>query len=120
MANLETSDLYKRLDKALAIGGGTHSPADIWEAVKEGRMQAFQQNQSVVVTEVMGFPQKRVLNVVLAVGEMDDVLSLIPEMEEFGRQHGCEKMHMQGRKGWLKVLPKMGWTQPRVVLERLL
>lgn len=118
MANLETSDLQNRLIKALKIGGNSHNPADIWEAVREGRMQAFQKGQSVTVTEVMAYPQKRVMNVVLAVGNMDEVLGLIPEMEDFAKQHGCSSIRMFGRKGWAKVLPNIGWKSPGVIYEK--
>lgn len=83
-------------------------------------MQAFQNGESVTITEVIGYPQKRVLQVVLAVGELEDVLALIPEMEAFGKKHGCSSMRMFGRKGWSKVLPKIGWKSPGVTYEKAL
>lgn len=120
MANLEPEELKKRLNKALKIAGETHTPQDLSEAVKEGRMQAWQNGQSVVVTEVVGYPQKRVLNVFLAVGTLDEVMPIQPQLEEFGRQHGCYCIRMQGRKGWTKVLPNYGWEQTSVTFERML
>lgn len=110
----------KRLEKALKIGGNTHNPADIWAAVKEGKMQAFQNGESVAVTEVVGYPQKRVIQVVLAVGNLNEVLGLIPEMEEFGRKHGCSSIRMFGRRGWSKVLSRIGWKPPGVIYEKVL
>lgn len=120
MANLESDELHRRFDKALKIGGNTHTPADIADAVKEGKMQAWQNGQSVILTEVIGYPQTNVLNVVIAVGELDDVLAMLPQLYDFGRQHDCTSIRMQGRKGWAKVLPKYGWEQPNVTFERKL
>lgn len=118
MANLEPEELKKRLTKALRMGGNTHTPVDLADAIKEGRMQAWQNGQSVVVTEVLGFPQKNVLNVFLAVGSLDEIMALQPKIEEFGRLHKCSHLMMHGRKGWEKVLPKYGWAHARVNLER--
>lgn len=120
MAKLAPEELEKRLYKALRLGGETHTPVDIAEAVKEGKMQAWQNGQSVVITEVVGFPQKLVLNVFLAVGTLDEVMPIQSQLEEFGREHGCYCIRMQGRKGWTKVLPDYGWQQTSVTFERML
>lgn len=120
MANLAPEELEKRLAKALDIGGNTHTPVDLADAVREGRMQAWQNGQSVVITEVLGFPQRKILNVFLAVGTLEDVMPIQPQLEAFGREHGCFCIKMQGRKGWSKVLPNYGWQQSSVTFERLL
>jgi len=118
MANLDSEELQKRLLKALKIGGDTYTPADLAEAVKEGRMQAWQSGQSVVITEVIGYPQKRALNVFIAVGDLEEVMKLQPTLEKFGQEHGCYCIRMSGRKGWTKVLPNYGWKQTYVTFER--
>lgn len=119
MAKLDPDLLKKRLQRALDVAGNTHTPADVAQAVAEGRMQSWVNGDSVVITEVMQYPRTNALNVFLAVGNMDEVLVLIPMMAEFGRQHGCTKMRMQGRKGWARVLPDLGWReQKQVIYER--
>lgn len=103
------------------MAGKTHTPIDVAAAVEAGRMQAWSAGDSLVVTEVMQFPQANALNVFLAVGDLAEVMSLQPQIEEFGRQHGCKVMRMEGRKGWSKVLPQHGWRQdPKVIYERTL
>ena len=74
-------------------------------------MQAWVAGGSLVVTEVLAFPQKRVLHIVFAVGTLEDVLALQPQFEDFGREHGCAKVVMEGRLGWEKILPDEGWTK---------
>lgn len=121
MAKPDHSELQKRLMRALDVAGKTHTPEDVAQAVRDGRMQAWTRGDSLVVTEVVQYPRANALNVFLAVGDMDEVLSLIPEMAEFGRAHGCTKMRMQGRQGWARVLPRLGWREEKqVILERAL
>ena len=54
-------------------------------------------------------------------GYLDEVLSLIPDLEDFAREHGCKAIRMQGRKGWARVLPSYGWKEDKqVIFERAL
>lgn len=121
MAKLDPDLLKARLQRALDVAGNTHTADDVAELVKAGRMQSWVNGDSLVVTEVVQYPRTNALNVFLAVGNMDEVLDLIPMMAEFGRQHGCTKMRMQGRRGWARVLPDLGWhEQKQVIYERAL
>ena len=101
--------------RALDVAGKTYGPEDVARAVADGRMQAWTAGDSLVVTEVLTFPKTRALNVFLAVGTLEDVMSLQPTLEEFGRQHGCSVMRMEGRKGWRRVLPDYGWRENKSV-----
>jgi hypothetical protein len=121
MANLAPAEMQKRLMKALKVAGNTSSPEDIAKAVAEGRMQSWTRNDSLVITEVREHPRKTVLNIVLAVGVLEDVLALQPEFMAFGREHGCQAVRMQGRRGWDAILPDEGWKKvPQVIYERAL
>ena len=103
--------MQRRLERALSVAGDTHSREDIARAVADGRMQCWTRGVSMTITEVMQYPKRLVLNVVLAVGKMEDVLGLQNEMMAFGREHGATVMRMEGRKGWAKVLPTEGWKK---------
>jgi hypothetical protein len=121
MAKIGSEELRRRLQRALDVAGNTHTPHDVAAAVSEGRMQAWTAGESLVVTEVLSYPQATALNVFLAVGNLDEVMSLQPEMEAFGREHGCRVMRMEGRKGWRRVLPSHGWKEDqKVIYERAL
>ena len=90
-------------------------------AVDAGRMQAWTRNDSLVVTEVLNYPRASAVNIVLAVGDLNDVMALQPEIEAFGRAHGARMLRMEGRKGWSSVLPSFGWKQDnKVIYERVL
>lgn len=98
-----------RFQKALDLGSNVYELEDIAAAVKSGAMQTFSNEDAFVVTQIGVFPRKKVLNILLLAGELDAVLALQPEIEAFGRQHGCELMTAMGRPGWQKILPKLGW-----------
>lgn len=121
MAKLGPDILKKRLERALGVAGNTHTPEDVAQAVRDGRMQAWTEGESLVVTEVLQFPQANALNVFLAVGNLDEVMTIQPRIEAFGREHGCKVLRMEGRKGWRKVLPRFGWNEDhKVIYERAL
>lgn len=121
MATLAPEELNRRFQRALAVAGGTHTGDDIMRACEEGRMQSWMNNDSLIVTEVLIFPQANVLSIVLAVGVLEDVLAMVPALDAFGREHGCKAIRMQGRKGWERVLPEQGWAKvPQVIFERTL
>lgn len=121
MAKLGSDELKRRLERALGVAGNTHGPEDVASAVSQGRMQAWTNGDSLVVTEVLQYPRGSALNVFLAVGNIDEVMALQPSIEAFGRQHGCKALRMEGRKGWSRVLPEFGWkADPKVIYERAL
>lgn len=121
MARPDSAELQRRLLRALDVAGKTHAPEDVARAVSEGRMQAWTNGDSLVVTEVQQFPRGNMLNVFLAVGNLEEVMAIQPELEAFGRAHGCSTMRMEGRKGWARVLPHHGWTPDnKVIFERAL
>lgn len=121
MATLAPDELRRRLLRALAVAGNTHAPEDVAQAVKEGRMQAWTLGNSLIITEVLEFPRAKALNVFMAVGNMAEVMALQPQLEAYGRQHGCKALRMEGRKGWTRILPHYGWKpDKKVIFERSL
>lgn len=113
MAN-RGSDLQRKLQRALDLAGNTHTIEDVATAVKAGTMQAFHNDDALVITEIVEFPRAKSINVFVACGDLDAVMSLQPLIEDFGRKHGCDRMRMLGRQGWRKVLPKHGWQDERL------
>jgi hypothetical protein len=115
---MSEEEIERKLARALAVGGNTHTPHDIWVALENESMQLWMNGDSFVITEVIHYPQVSTLDVAYAVGKLEDVLVMHPAVAEFARGHGCTKMRMQGRKGWQRVLPAYGWkANPRVFFE---
>lgn len=109
-------NIEKKIARALLVAGNTHTIDDIDKAIDAGLMQFWENGPTFVVTELISFPQYNVIQIVMAVGELDAVMSLQPAIEQFGRENGASKMRMIGREGWSVVLPRYGWTQDKRVL----
>ena len=106
--------LLTRLEKALRLGGETHTVGDIYLGLNEGRYQGWFSNEAGVVTEILVSPRKKWLNCFLAFGKLEEVMDLQPQIMAFAKENGCSFMTMNGRWGWQKVLPKYGWTHKTV------
>lgn len=106
----------KLLDKAVALleqYGGLYSIEDIVAAIKTGDMQSFSVNDSWIVTRVMDFPQARVLEIVLALGDLEDLEYMYYDVMDFAKVNGAQKVLAHGRMGWQKKAADRGWKTIR-------
>ena len=106
------------IEAALEYSGGTHEFEDVKQAILEGRMQLWPAPNSCAVTEIAEYARKKVINVFLAAGEMDEVLAGFDSVAEWARRQGCHSMTISGRKGWTRVLDKSGFKPLFVVMEK--
>ena len=112
-------DFLPELEEALEHAGDTHTPQDVAEMVLRGDAQLWVEGDGLIITEVEEYPNGPVLNIWLAAGDMDDVLSLLPQVYGFGRWRECKTVTTLGRKGWKRVLAEDGWEDTELVyLER--
>lgn len=96
--------------RALAEMGGTHSLEDILAAIESGQMQSFAEGNTWAVTQIFDTPQKRVLEIVLVIGDLPEARRLHDIVEAWGRQHGCTLVRTFAREGWLPDARARGWT----------
>lgn len=90
---------------AIEMTHGTHTEDDILAALIAGHMRLWRRNQSGLVTEFCQFPRMKVINVFLAGGELEDILPLQAEVENYGRKQGCQRATMlAARDGWLRTI----------------
>lgn len=108
------------IEKALEYAGGTHGYEDIVEGVDRGRYQFWPGVRSVIITELLDFPRKKVGHCFLVAGEMAEVMAMRTWVEEWARREGCEVATIGGRPGWARVLRQSGYTPSSVQLEKRL
>lgn len=106
------------IESALERSGGTHIFADIVQAVVEGKMQFWPAPRGCAVTEIVSYPQKKVLHIFLAAGEMDQIIDMDDSAVEFAKANGCTGMSIAGRRGWAKVLKDKGYKETFTVLGK--
>jgi hypothetical protein len=111
----------REIEAALQYSGGTHSFDDVVALVHEGRLQYWPAPHSVIVTEIIQYPQYRALNFFLAGGQLPELEVMEPLILDWGRQQGCKVACLTGRKGWERTfLTRQGWRPSLVVLEKQL
>ena len=88
--------------------------------VSEGRLQYWPGSNSVVVTEIIEYPQKRTLHFFLAAGNVAELEVMYPVIEEWGRVQGCTAATLSGRHGWERsfLAKREGWKPKLVVMMK--
>ena len=82
------------IESALKKGGETHDFKDIVDGVLSGHMQLWMGANGCAVTEIIVYPNKKVLHVFLAGGDKGYGIKQITDMHDdamaWGKQQGCE------------------------------
>ena len=97
------------IEAALSYSGGTHGFDDVVSGLQKGMLQLWPTPRGCIVTEIVVYPKKRVLNVFLGGGELDQILDMHDDVIEWGKAQGCSALTMSGRYGWKKPLKAHGW-----------
>ena len=97
------------IEDALEYCNGTHIFEDVVKSIAEGRMQLWAAPRGCMVTEIVIYPRKKVFNIFLAGGELDQLKDMHDAMNAWAVEQGCTGGSLTGRVGWKKVLEPMGW-----------
>ena len=99
---LESDDYIEPLDSG---------EMQLWIATEDSKVH------SAMVTQIIPYPQKKVLRIISIAGSEFDRLYAYKDMvESFALQTGCTALEMWGRKGWKKLLPD--WKDSYVVFTK--
>lgn len=77
--------------------------------------------KGVMLVRVIQYPLKRILELIACSGE-DSALwvNLIDQVEDWGRENGCDAVEPICRPGWEKFLATRGYKKTHVILEKAL
>ena len=110
------------IQSALDKGGDTHDFKDIVDGVMSGHMQLWSGERGCAVTEILVYPNKKILHVFLAGGAKGHGIDQITDMHdsavEFAKRENCQGMTVSGRAGWKKILASRGWKQQFITLAK--
>jgi hypothetical protein len=104
------------IEDALEYSGGTHDFEDIVEGIKAGRMQLWPSERGCIVTEILTYPKKKIINIFLGGGEIDQLAQMHDDVIQFAKGQGCTAATISGRKGWERAFKQYGWTPLHVTL----
>jgi hypothetical protein len=69
--------------------------------------------------KVYEYPESKILMLHLLGGDkIEEWLHLLSEVEDYGRDLGCDLVEMHGRYAWKKLLPD--YTSDRIILNKVL
>ena len=105
--------LRQQVESALEYSGGTHTFDDVAQAVTENRFQVWPGVNSVVVTEIIVYPQLKNLHYFLAGGDLDELKLMRPYIERWGKSLGCTRVTLAGRQGWAKTFLRDEGYEPK-------
>lgn len=106
------------LSKALARGG-EHTLDHVLTKIMAGQAQIWEGESAVIVTEITEKPEGRVIHIWLGAGRLDPLLALVPGVEAFGRAWGCAAIELEGRRGWHRVMGRLGYHGDTVLRKAL-
>ena len=109
----EFKRLRHHVAAALEYSGGTHKVEDIAEGIRQGQFQLWPGKNSVVVTEIIVYPQLKDLHYFLAGGDLDELRLMRPIIESWGKEIGCSRVSLAGRKGWERTFLKSEGYEPK-------
>lgn len=114
MSELEEFErLRHHVAAALEYSGGTHKVEDIAEGIRREQFQLWPGKNSVVVTEIIVYPQLKDLHYFLAGGDLDELRMMRPIIESWGKEIGCSRVSLAGRKGWERTFLKGEGYEPK-------
>ena len=106
------------IEAALVYSGGTHTFDDVADMIKTGRLQLWPAPKGCLVTEILVYPRKTVLNVFLGGGDLDQLADMHGDVIAWAKAQGCTAATIQGRKGWERAFRSYGWQARHVVLQK--
>lgn len=99
--------IVAQLKEALESCRGTHSLDDVESMIKQGKLTLWVGDKSVAVTDIVQFPQMKVMSVFLGAGDLDEMSSCIEGMAAYARGCGCKGMQFYGkaraRSAWRRM-----------------
>lgn len=106
-----------QIEAALAYADATHTYDDVAAMVDAGTARFWPGPSSVIITETVDFPRKRLLHVFLAGGSLAELETLIPIVLDWGKAQGCTHSTFVGRRGWTRTfVTQIGYRDSGMVL----
>lgn len=100
---------HKKLARTLERMGGVYTVSDILAAIAAGRMQSFAEGDSWAITQVIQFPRARMLEILIALGDIEECRILHDRILQYARDNDISLIQAYGRRGWLADAESHGW-----------
>ena len=110
------------IEKALTYAEGIYDTEDVLLRLLKGEAELWPAENCFVITEMVQYPQARLMNFFLAGGEtgsMEELERMLSSLEGFARDHKCDAVTLSGRPGWMKsFLASSGYRRQSVTMVK--
>jgi len=109
------------LSKGLRHGGSTHSVEDVVAGLRSGDLQAFHNDDGMIMTMIADYPQKKVLEMFMALGNQDAISSLFDkEVVNYGQEIGADYVRAIVRPGLVDLFKSLEGKPRGTIMYRAL
>ena len=123
--NQAWKDVEKYVARGIEYTDGKYSVESIKEAILGQNLILWvvyndeeKRAQGCVLTEIYDYPLKRCLMIFLLAGDgFDKIVTLLPDLMEYGKGRGCTSLEFYGRSGWEKVLKAHNFEKIHTVMR---
>lgn len=118
----DISTYRSQIEAALKYADDSHSFEDIVRGIEDGQLQFWPGPNSVIITEILTYPNYRALNFFLAGGDITELEAMYTPIEDWAQARGCDRAILTGRKGWERsfLTKTQGWRSTLTVYEKKL
>ena len=114
-SGLPPDEIIRRIKKALDRDK-THTWEHVCDLLHVGAAQIFWNDHGAWITEIVTTPIAKWLHVWVVAGELPGVMDVQPQVIEFAREHGCQRITATARFGWKHVAKAHGWHNHAIVI----
>ena len=94
-----------QLERAIEHADGKFTTQSVKRSLKKRDMQLWMDGESIGITRIDNYPEKKVCTVMFGAGEDLDVFKNgLEVIERWAKSKGCDSIEIWGRRGWLRVL----------------
>lgn len=116
---IEFRRLQPHIEAALEYSQGTHTADDVLEQISTGELQLWPGQDSVVITQIITFPRKKVLHIFLAGGNQKELKEMDPYVVQWAKDQGCTALTFTGRLGWARSeMRDIGFELTHVMMSK--
>jgi len=97
----------------------TYNWSDVVENVKQGRWYLLTLPNSALLIEFLEYPRKRVLYVLAAGGNLEEIIKSESDVISIAKAKDCNSIEVRGRLGFEKITKDIkGWKKQYTVISK--
>lgn len=110
---------FRDLFKEAMAENGFWTIEDLEQKIAHRRAFFFPGKSAALVGYIEVYPGgRKVFQSLWAVGDLQEIVAMIPGLESIGRMLGCDGILVEGRDGWERALEPLGYERWSVSLYK--